>query len=232
MSIEEWLEIFIERYGLLGIFLVSFIGNAIPYSTIPYLLLIILYSGLLSDSLQQALLVIISGFGAAMGKLVVYMFGYGISRVLPEKTRKNLELFTEVFRKSTFIAVYLFAALPLPDDILYVPLGATRYSVVKYFIALVLGKITITALAVFFGSATTSYLREAMGLPPYISIPILLVITLYIMYLVAVIDWNKATSIAMKKGLAETISYVLRSAWKATREIPARTAGFLRRVVK
>ncbi|RLG80535.1 MAG: hypothetical protein DRO13_03515 [Thermoprotei archaeon] len=229
MALEEVLEWFLERYGLFGVFIVSFLGNTIPYSTIPYLILIVIYAGVLKDPLQHLVLTLLSGLGAALGKLIVYFFGYGIRRLLPSNTRENIVLFSRVFRKSTFIAVYLFAALPLPDDILYIPLGAVKYSVTRYFTALLLGKITITGATVFFGSSIAGFIRGLTGYPDYVVIPILLAITIYLMYLVVEIDWSKAAEIAMKKGFWSVLHYVLTESIKATVEIPSKVASAVRR---
>ena len=219
---EEILRAFgdlINTYGILGIFLISFFGNTIPYSTIPYLFFIIIYSAHVTDPITHILITISGGLGAALGKLVVYYIGRSARAVLSEEKRRNIEIFAKIAHKSIFVAVFLFAALPLPDDILYVPLGLIGYSVIRYFIALVLGKIIITGLAVFFGTSFSMYFRETTLLPPYIYIPILLIITLAITYIVMKINWQKVAEIGSSKGFIGAMKVVIEETMDAIKDL-------------
>ncbi|MCD6301817.1 MAG: VTT domain-containing protein [Staphylothermus sp.] len=212
----KWL---IDQYGILGVFIVSLLGNAVPYSTIPYLIFIVVYAGMVKDPALDILIAFSGGLGAAIGKLIVYYFGFGLRKILPEKILENMEVFNKLFKNSAFIAVLLFAALPLPDDIIYVPLGAMKYDTKRYFIALLIGKIIITYMAVYFGKSVTWLLESTTALPEYVTIPILLVITIYLTYLVAKIDWIKLAKIIQKKGILHGIKYLLIQVAKYTAEI-------------
>lgn len=220
---------FIEKYGVTGVFIVSFLGNTIPYSTIPYLLFIIIYAGILRDPFYHLLITIFGGLGAAFGKIIVYFFGYGVRHILPENIKANIEFFANFFKKSTFIAIFVFAASPLPDDIIYVPLGAMKYDIKKYFIALLAGKILITGIAVYFGSAFTGLLRETIKYPEYITIPVLIVITIYIMYLVARIDWVKAAREAENKGVKALIIYIVLESIHSTLDLFKKITSYIKK---
>jgi len=209
----------INAYGVLGVFIISFLGNAIPYSTIPYLFFIILYSAHINDPLINLFITLSGGFGAALGKLVVYYIGRSARAILSEERRRNTELFASFARRSIFVAVFLFAALPLPDDVLYVPLGLIGYSTIRYFAALILGKIVITGLAVFFGSSFSTYLRETALLPPYIYIPLLIGITLLITYIVMKINWQVVAMAGSKEGILTAIKVVIYETLKALKDL-------------
>jgi membrane protein DedA with SNARE-associated domain len=219
MSVWDTLRILVNQYGVLGVFLVSFLGNVIPYSTTPYLFFIILYAGVVSDPVQHLLITISGGIGAALGKIIVYFFGYSIRHILSDDIRQNIEFFARFFKRSTFIAVFIFAASPLPDDIIYVPLGAMKYDIKKYTIALVLGKIVITGLAVYFSTLFTGFLKDVGKYPDYITIPVLVLVTIYLMYLVAKIDWTEAARRAEEEGLKGVIVYVIVKSLKATLDL-------------
>ena len=229
MTTWDVLRDFIERYGVAGVFIVSFLGNTIPYSTIPYLFFIVLYAGIARDPLIHALITISGGLGAALGKIIVYFFGYGVRHILPENVKANIDFFARLFKKSTFIAVFIFAASPLPDDIIYVPLGAMKYDIKKYFVALVLGKIVITGAAVYFGSMFTNLLRETTKCPDYVTIPILILVTIYIMYLVARINWVEAAEKAEKEGVKGLVIYVVVEAWLKTLDLFKKIIDFMKR---
>ncbi|RLG90169.1 MAG: hypothetical protein DRO16_02705 [Thermoprotei archaeon] len=202
----KWL---IDQYGILGVFIVSLLGNAIPYSTIPYLIFVIVYAGIVKDPLMNVWIALAGGLGATIGKLIVYYFGFGLRKILPDQTLQNMEFFTKLFKNSAFIAVLLFAALPLPDDILYVPLGAMKYDLKRYFIALLIGKTIITFLAVYFGSSVAWLFESTTSYPEYVTVPVLLVLTLYLTYLAAKIDWVKLAEITQKEGILQGTKYLL-----------------------
>ncbi len=224
---NDVIQYLLETYGPLGVFLASFLGNAIPYSTIPYLFLVIIYASRVKDPYLNIVITILGGLGAALGKLVVYYIGKGVRVIISEKTKENMKLFVKFASKGIFLAVFLFAALPLPDDILYVPLGVVGYNIVKYFIALATGKIVITGLAVFFGRILGRYIEEVRGYPAYISVPILILITFIITYLVVKIDWVKAAEIASTKGLLASIKFIIINSAKIIKEL---IRGFILRL--
>ncbi len=231
-SEEKFFMQLLQHYGPLGVFIVSALGNAIPYSTIPYLILIVIYAGAVKDPYHLLIITLMGGLGAAVGKIIVYYFGRGIRILLTEEQKKNLEVFTELFKRSTFLAVFLFAALPLPDDILYIPLGAMGYSLTRYFIALLLGKIIITGLAVFFGSSLSFLLTETSKLPIYIAIPILLVVTLLLTYIVAKINWVYIADTYKTEGIIRGTIALLYETGKALITLVKRIIKLFRTILR
>lgn len=133
--------------GYLGIFALSLGTNLIVFIPVPYLLLILFAA--LSGQFNLALLVISSAIGATFGKMIVFQSFYSGSRAIKKEASKNLMTFQTIFAKYAWIAVFLAAATPVPDDIVYVPLGLGRYNRVKFFIALLAGKTSITLIVVY-----------------------------------------------------------------------------------
>ncbi len=196
----EWLSGLLGTYGLIGVFIVSALGNMIPYTTIPYLLLVMAYSATLpSDELKIAT-AIVSALGAAVGKVVVYYIGRGASRIMSDDTRKKLRNFAKIIEKGLFVTIFLFAALPLPDDVIYIPVGMSGYSIVKFFIAVALGKIVITIAAVYFGSTIKWLLEGGLGLPLWISIPALILLTLWLTLVIVKMNWEEIVKTYSDKG--------------------------------
>jgi uncharacterized membrane protein YdjX (TVP38/TMEM64 family) len=159
LNLTSFIEAAAHGYPLLSSFLIAFISNAIPYMTVPYLAVIAGYGAIISDSLDRVLVAVVGGLGAALGKVVVFMFGRGVHKVLPEHIKENVSFIAKAFSKGVFIAIFMFAALPLPDDLLYIPVGMTGYSLVKFFVAVASGKIVLTLAAVLAGGLV----RELAG---------------------------------------------------------------------
>ncbi len=211
----EWLNEILGTYGLIGVFIVSALGNMIPYTTVPYLILVMAYTASLpSDELKIAT-AIVSAIGAALGKIVVYYIGKGASRVVSDETKKKLRNFAKIIEKGLFITIFLFAALPLPDDVIYIPVGMSGYSIVKFFIAVALGKIVITVSAVYFGSAMKWLLEGGLGLPLWMSIPILVILTLWLTVIIIKMDWEKIVKSFSEKGFVKGIVVLVAEFFKA-----------------
>lgn len=208
----EELGEFIHIYGPLGVFIVSFLGNVIPYSTIPYLIFIVEYGLAIGSPIIRIGIAILGGIGAALGKVIVLLIGFAARKVLPEKTKRSMKLFMKLASKSVFIAVLIFAASPLPDDILYIPLGAMGYSPFKFFAAAVVGKILITYMALLFGGIIRFVVGESSILAAIVS----LIATAILFLLLVKIDWEKIVEdltlkgwkIFLKKMIKHPLDYV------------------------
>ncbi len=222
VSLEELAARLWEAYSQipwLGAFIVSLLGNAIPYTTVPYLVWIALTAPEYRDPLVKALVVIFAGLGAAVGKLIVFTMGRAAHAVLPERTKENLEYFAKLFEKWGFFAIFLFAALPLPDDVLYIPLGIAGYNVLLFFIAVALGKIIITAAAVAAGDVIAG--MTGGGSSPTFVVS-MLVLSLIVTVIIARIDWLRVAK-AMEKGAIEALIVLLDETFRAL--TPTRKRG-------
>ncbi len=185
----------VESYGYVGIFFVSMVSNSIPYVSLPYLAILVFMAPLFQLPL---LAVLASAFGATLGKVVILFVGRSFRRILSEETKENLECFNMLFRRWSFVAVFLFAALPLPDDVLYIPLGLTGYRLIPYFVAVFAGKIVVTALAIVFGRAFIE-VANRHNIPFELSFIMLVGVTILITYVTVKVNWKRVVE-AYGKG--------------------------------
>lgn len=200
-----WLKGIAESYGLLGVFLISAVSNLIPYSTVPYLFIIAIYAAAV-DPVYRILVVILGGVGAAVGKVFVFYVGKLARRAISEQSKENLRIFVNLSRRSVALAVFIFAALPLPDDIIYLPLGMTGYSVLRFFAAVTMGKIVITFLATAFGASVGAI---ALGYPLWLVIIALGLLTFLLAFLILRINWLRVAEGAQTKGIWEGIRLLI-----------------------
>jgi len=208
------------KHGLIGVFLASMISNAIPYATVPYLLFIAVYAAATSGTPEHVLLVSLSGgVGAAVGKIAVYYMGRGFARLLPENARAGIEQSTKLLRKPVFFLIFLAAATPIPDDVVNIPASIVGYDVLRYFTAVVLGKILLTGIAASLGSAASLLLEESTGIPLYAAIPALILASTYITYLVIKIDWVTAARKAEENGAKGLLKYIILCSLHNTAEL-------------
>lgn len=153
----------VNTFGLLGVFLGSLIGSASILFPVPSFIFVIT-----AGTIMNPLLVgIVAGFGAAMGEMVGYAVGLGIhhghKRIRKKRTGKGepLKIIKSWFRRKLgFYIILLFAASPLPDDVIGIFCGIIRYDARKFFLAMLIGKI---ALGLFLAYAGFYGLRVARG---------------------------------------------------------------------
>lgn len=164
LNFVEWLFVIIHAVGnpYLGVFVISLIGNLTIFFPIPYLILIFTVA-LEIPAFSILPLTIIGGLGATIGKFVSYLIGYGGRVGLGKKYQARFDSLRRLLGGSPFIAAFLFAASPLPDDIIFIPLGMMEYSPAKTFLALFLGKFLLTFVAIWTGRFSRSTISWFIG---------------------------------------------------------------------
>lgn len=198
---------YFKSLGLIGIFLASLIGNATPYAGLPYLLVIIEYASIAKLSLIEIVYVtILGGLGSAIGKMIILMIGYMFNKLLLEEMREKAFKFSRIFEKSLFTAIFLFAALPLPDDILYVPLSISKYNPYKFFIAVFLGKTVIIGATVIIGRGLNIVTGEKTLMAGLIS----LIISILLLAIIVKVSWEEVALKASEVGWMKTLIELLR----------------------
>ncbi len=204
MSVEQ----LVEAYGLLGVFLVIFVSHVIPFSYLPgWYYLVIYASALGNNATLKALSIIVAAFAASLAKMAVYYMGRGVRRVLDEKTKRGIDLFNRIASKSLLLAIFIFAALPLPDDVLYVPLGIMGYDVKKYFTAVFVGKLALASLFTMYSDIASSVVRTS----DYGSNPLLmLVITVILSIVIIRIRWFDVVDAFVSAGYRRGIVVLFR----------------------
>jgi membrane protein YqaA with SNARE-associated domain len=187
-SIEEWLQGLALQYGYLGIFVVSFIGASSIVFPIPYTILII-YFGSQWDPLIVALS---GGAGSAVGEFFGYVLGYYGRTIVNEKNQKKMNYILKIFSRYGAFTIFLFALTPLPDDLLFIPLGIMRYSFLKAFIPSLLGKVLMCLILAYGGYYSIGFIEEVLGeagsIYTTLATAILLLIVIVAMFK---IDWEK-----------------------------------------
>ncbi|MBN2154314.1 MAG: VTT domain-containing protein, partial [Candidatus Lokiarchaeota archaeon] len=146
--------------GLWAAFLLSMFGNTsvlivIPYSYIVFQLAIIAQG--VQPIWYPLVLGVISGLGAGVGEVTSYIVGRLFRRSeklvsgdLGQKFERMRKTF-EQHPKSIPFFIFLFAATPLPDDVILVPFGVMKYSYWKTILPCMAGKMVLCILLAYLG---------------------------------------------------------------------------------
>ena len=135
---NAWAMSTVESWGYIGIFLVSMIGNASIIFPIPTYLVVFAFGGILNPWLVG----LAAGAGATIGELTGYALGKGGKCVIERKHKKLLKDTKKWIEKhGLFPMLVLFAATPLPDDIVGILGGIVSYNLKKFLTATFIGKV-------------------------------------------------------------------------------------------
>ena len=175
--------------GYPGVFLLSLISNLIIFVPVPYLLLVFILSS--STETNIVLLSLVSGLGAAFGKLVVFTISRSGRRFVNEKTLHNLEFARMILERYGFMAVFIVAATPLPDDIFYIPMGMAKFTPIRFFLACFGGKFLLTLVVALSSRYSVSWIRMLIGPESPLGIIATILFIVVSIYATIRIDWEK-----------------------------------------
>jgi len=186
-GLQEWMEQFAYQYGYFGVFLISLIGSLSIVFPVPYALIIYLIGAFL-DPLPVA---IAGGLGSALGEVSGYILGYYGRAVISEERQKKMDFMLRIFSRYGNPAIFIFALTPLPDDLLFIPLGIMRYRFIKAFIPAVLGKFFMCLVLAIGGRLSIGVVRDLFGGGGWWTTIATTVILIVIVAIILRVDWEK-----------------------------------------
>ena len=143
---------FAPEVGYIGLALVSFIGSLIPFVPVPSFILLATMS--VGGQFDIHILALISALTATIAKQIIFYASYGGRRMISEKTKKRMKPFQKLVKRYGGAAAFVAAATPIPDDMVYIPLGLAKYNPKRFFIATLSGKIVLCYIIVLISHFT------------------------------------------------------------------------------
>ena len=186
---------FAPEVGYIGLSLVSFFGSLIPFVPLPSFLLLATMS--VGDQFNLHILAILSAVTATAAKVIVFSVSYEGRRIMSEKARKRMRPFERLVKRYGAGAAFFAAATPIPDDLVYVPLGLAKYSPTRFFIATLTGKFvlsyTIVGVSHYMGlSLVEPFLEDVEDVSTiYIGIAVFAGMMTAVVVLLLKLDWQR-----------------------------------------
>ena len=185
---------FALQYGYMGIFLISLLGATSVFIPIPSSVVIFILSS--QTAFDPLLIAVVAGAGAAIGELSGYLIGLGGRKVIGEKYKKKMDILMKLFKRFGPAVIFVFALTPLPDDLLFIPLGVMRYKILHAFIPALLGKFVSNLIIAYAGRFTLQIIgdifgAEGGGMSFLIGIIIAVVLLIVVFVLMFKVDWEK-----------------------------------------
>ena len=193
-DIFNWMRDFAVQYGYFGVFLISILGALSIFVPIPYTVVIFTLGGL--QTFDPLWIAVAAGLGSTIGEFSGYLIGFGGRRVIGEKYKKKMDFLTKLFKKFGPVVIFIFALTPLPDDLLFIPLGIMRYSLLQAFIPALIGKFVSNLIIAYSGRFSVDIIKyifgvEGEGMSALIGIILALVLMVIIFVIMFKVDWEK-----------------------------------------
>jgi len=186
---------FTPEVGYLGLTIVSFFGSLIPFVPIPSFVLVATMA--VGEQFDIHALVLIAALTATGAKQIIFYASYGGRKIISEKTKKRMKPFQKLVKRYGGSAAFVAAATPIPDDLVYIPLGLAKYNPKRFFIATLSGKFVLYYVIVLISHYMGLSLLEPVlqgiddPLPVYIGIIALGAAMTIVVILLLRLNWER-----------------------------------------
>jgi membrane protein DedA with SNARE-associated domain len=190
-------------YELLGVLLASFGLNLIPFAG-PSNLMIAAGSATLvnADPFTIGFMV---AFGSASAKFIHYLVTFFVGGLLGKERRRHLDDMALKLRRWAFVALFIVAATPLPDEPVVIPLGLIKYNPFKFYLSYFLGKLSIAIIGAYLGLLGKQFLSQWVN-PEILNIASIVasvILTIVVTVVLLKIDVQKVAERIFEKGKVE-----------------------------
>jgi len=144
-------EQYVQNFGYIGLFVASVISGFNVIVPVP---VVAFFPFFVSTGLQEIPIILVISFGMVVGDLLGYSIGRGGREMFSEKKQKQLDRMTVRIdrmqqRHRLFPAIFLFfyaAFLPIPNELVVIPMGFFRFRLRYMVIAIFLGNLVFNIL--------------------------------------------------------------------------------------
>lgn len=198
-------------FGLyLGVGIISIFGNFVMFIPILYAVVLMFVAVLFESVYDVFLLGIAAGIGASIGQIASWFVGRATKNLVDDRLDKQIKRGKRwVDRGLAPLMIFIFAATPLPDEVLLIVIGLIGYSLGKTLFYCFIGKIVLTMgvsfvanfisrtnfgewfLLTFFNVTRENLLTQTIPESEVWTSITLWIITASLVVLVTFIDWMK-----------------------------------------
>lgn len=172
-------------------------GSIIPFIPIPYFPILI--TSALNKNMDPNLIALMSAIGAVVAKTIIFIASYYGRNILSKKTQTRMLPLQRVLSKYGGIGVFAAALTPIPDDLVYIPLGIAKYQPSRFALFTFLGKFFLGEIIVWgtvlLGRPITEELIAVSDTGSPLSSIIITVLTVSLLVLILFFtfkfDWGK-----------------------------------------
>ena len=181
--------------GYVILALVNFFGSLIPFVPLPGFLLLATMS--IGNEYDLHVLALVSAVSATAAKQIIFYVSFKGRKIISKKTLKRMRPFQRLVTKYGAAAAFVAAATPMPDDIIFVPLGLAKYNPKRFFISTLVGKIVLSYSIVFLYHYLGLSLVEPLvkdldnATPIYVGVVVFGIMMTLVIVLLLRLDWAR-----------------------------------------
>jgi membrane protein DedA with SNARE-associated domain len=187
------LLVFASTLGYIGLFAISFIASIIVFVPIPFFPILALMS--IDKDFDPHLLAFSSAIGATLAKTIIFYSSFYGRRFISRESKVKMKPLQRLLKRYGWYASFIAAATPIPDDIVYVPLGLAKYNPWLFFTSCFAGKMLISEAIVWgtrMGFNMLEYLESNMnGELFYATVIATIAVTAFLIYFMIKADWSR-----------------------------------------
>jgi len=187
------LFVFASTLGYIGLFAISFIASIIVFVPIPFFPILALMS--IDKDFDPHLLAFSSAIGATLAKTIIFYSSFYGRRFISRESKVKMKPLQRLLKRYGWYASFIAAATPIPDDIVYVPLGLAKYNPWLFFTSCFAGKMLISEAIVWgtrMGFNMLEYLESNMnGELFYATVIATMAVTAFLIYFMIKADWSR-----------------------------------------
>lgn len=186
---------FDPELGYLGILIISFVASLVPFVPIPYFPILITAS--FNSNFNPHLIALVSASGVVAAKTVIFFASYYGRKILSDRTKQRMRPLQNLVSRYGWFGAFIAALTPIPDDIVYIPLGLAKYSPWKFATATFTGKFLMNEAivwgSIFLGKPFVERVLGDTTDPTWLIVAALVSVALLgiIVYYSLKIDWAK-----------------------------------------
>lgn len=151
-----------QGFGYAGLFIIGLITGSVAFIPIPGLILVFAMGSVLFPPLVG----LVSGFGEAVGSILIYLFGYGGHAVMYRVPDRYTNMFERWLQKHGWLAVIFVSGVINPFFMSFAAMaGMMRFGLLKFFILCFVGKSTKNITVAYLGYFGLGAILRAIGIP-------------------------------------------------------------------
>lgn len=197
-DIVNWMLSLSTQYGYLGIFLISIVGALSVFVPVPVTVVTFTLGGLKSGGgwlFEPVFIAVAAGIGSSVGEFSAYLIGLGGRKAIGERYKKKMDVLARLLKKWGVLVVFIFALTPLPDDLVFVPLGVMHYSVSKILVAAISGKFLMNLIVAYAGRFSFQAISGFFGVEgtlasAFIGTVVAVVLLVVVLVIMLKVDWE------------------------------------------
>ena len=142
-------------------------------------------------TLDPLILGLVCGIGSTVGEFSAYLIGSGGRRVLDERYGQQLETAKKLVERYGATIIFLFALLPLPDDLILIPLGMMRFDLKKAMAAMFAGKFLMCSTVAYAGRYSYAIIMDIFASSGWLGGVASTILMVIVIYAMLKIDWTQ-----------------------------------------